>query len=307
MQIKLITYNIDGLPEVLDLNKLPWILKPICWIYKLIKKTSLIKINDNNNTKQHIKFIGNYLSKSNADIITVQENFNYNDELYFSLKDNYISDIHSGKIDFSNIRWLPYPRFKADGLNLFANDNVLICEEQIIKWNKSNGYIDHANDLLTIKGFRFYKLLINNSADSCAIDLYNIHMDADFYHPENCPDVSKDIAARKSQFNQLLNYILNRYNYGINNPIIIIGDTNSYDKYHWDEENIKYFLRNINCIPSLHAQEAYPINYNDCDRVFFINNEKCKCQLKLKECYFDTKIEESDHKPLIGVFDIVDY
>ena len=36
--MKIITYNVDGLPESLDLRDLPWIFKPIVWIYKLIKK-----------------------------------------------------------------------------------------------------------------------------------------------------------------------------------------------------------------------------------------------------------------------------
>ena len=41
-QLKLITYNIDGLPEKLDLNDLPLILRPIAWVYKLIKKRELL-------------------------------------------------------------------------------------------------------------------------------------------------------------------------------------------------------------------------------------------------------------------------
>jgi len=31
--IKLIDYNVDGLPDKLDLKDLPWFLKPIVWIY----------------------------------------------------------------------------------------------------------------------------------------------------------------------------------------------------------------------------------------------------------------------------------
>lgn len=303
-EIKLITYNIDGLPEILDLNTLTWILKPICWIYKLIKKTTLIKVNDNTDTEQHIRLIGNYLSKSNADIIAVQENFNYNKELCSFLNKKYIIDTYLGKLNFSNIRWFPYPKFKSDGLNLFVNNSsISVLSNNIIKWKESNGYISHGNDLLTTKGFRYYKLVTHNSLYT--IDVYNIHMDADFYHPEKCPNVSKDVAARKSQLNQLLNHILDRYHKGVCNPIIILGDTNSYNKYHWDEENIKYFLRNISCCTNLYAQEAIPTNFNDCDRIFFINNKKCSYQLKLKDCYFDIDFNESDHKPLIGIFNIV--
>ena len=42
-ELKVLTYNVDELPEKLDLKELPWILKPIGWIYKLIKGTSFIK------------------------------------------------------------------------------------------------------------------------------------------------------------------------------------------------------------------------------------------------------------------------
>ena len=30
-------------------------------------------------------------------------------------------------------------------------------------WNKSNGYISHANDELTHKGFRYYNITVNNT------------------------------------------------------------------------------------------------------------------------------------------------
>ena len=80
-QVKIITYNIDGLPESLDLNDLPFILKPIAWIYKLIKKTTLVKINDNKNVCLNTQLISKYLSLNNPDIICVQEDFNYHKEL----------------------------------------------------------------------------------------------------------------------------------------------------------------------------------------------------------------------------------
>ena len=40
MKIKVATYNIDGLPDKIDLKELPWTLKPVCWVYKLIKGTT---------------------------------------------------------------------------------------------------------------------------------------------------------------------------------------------------------------------------------------------------------------------------
>ena len=63
-------------------------------------------------------------------------------------------------------------------------------------------------------------------------------MDADFYNPEKCPDVSKDIEARKAQVKQLLQYIEKEDSA---RPIIIVGDTNCAE-YEWDKETIKLLL-----------------------------------------------------------------
>ena len=296
--IKILTYNIDCLPETIDLNDLPWILRPIAWIYKLFKNTTLIKINDNHISYDKLNEIKEYLIKSNADIIGVQEDFNYHNDIY--PKELYKSSTYTGKIEIKNLKWLPYPRFKADGINLFTNVRIIPLFEHIIKWNKSCGYIGHANDKLTTKGFRFYTLLIDNLY---YIYLYIIHMDADFYNPENCSDVSKDISARKSQIRQLISFIFERY-YMSTRPSIIIGDTNSYDKYKWDKDNIKYFIQNINYDNNLEFKEAVPDNYSDCDRIFFINHRKGKYKLKLEDCHFDTSVNLSDHYPLVATFDI---
>ena len=311
-QLKVLTYNIDGLPETLDLNDLPCILKPITWIYKAIKKTTIVRINDNVDTDKKMKEIGQYFINSEADIIGVQEDFNYHKELTEDLYDKYSWGTYSGGFDinkiFSSIECLshfPLPRFKADGINLFTNHNTTLLNlssEDIVHWKKSCGYIKHANDLLTHKGFRYYTVTIEDNID---IDVYVLHMDADFYHPENCPDVTKDVETRKNQIGQLLSYIFERY-YTSTNPTIIMGDTNSYDKYNWDKENIEYFIKNINYVKELECKEAIPENYNDCDRIFFINNDKSKYKLELNKCYFDKDICLSDHKPLFATFDITE-
>ena len=309
---KIITYNIDGLPDSLNLNELPIILKPIACIYKLIKKSSIVKINDNEDTSKKILHISKCLAKSNADIIGVQEDFNYHNELMTNLS-NYDTGKYTGGFDisklFSSIEWcsyFPLPRFKADGMNIIVNHNTSkINEEDIVNWKTSYGYFNHANDLLTHKGFRFYNVTINN----VNIDLYIVHMDADFYHPEKCPDVTKDVETRKLQIDQLLDYIYNRHNKGIIHPIIIMGDTNSYNKYEWDIENIKYLVDTLNYISEFECKEAISENISDCDRIFFINNSKCKYKISLKECYFDLDFNKeigrvSDHKPLVAIFNI---
>ena len=123
---------------------------------------------NNSETSSNIEQISKYLSNHNADIIGVQEDFNYHNELMSSLDNNYlcgkISDKFSLSKLFSKIECLshfPLPRFKSDGINILINKSrCKIKNEYIESWKKSNGYIGHANDLLTHKGFRFYTLSI---------------------------------------------------------------------------------------------------------------------------------------------------
>ena len=279
-KVRIVTYNIDGLPDTLNLGDLPWCLKPIAWVYKLFKKTTEVRINDGTNRAENMNNISEYLNSLNADIIAVQEDFNYHNELMSNLK-CYKDSTHTGDISldnlFSKTEWRPLPRFKADGLNLITNNRITVNDEDIVRWKRSNGYISHANDKLTHKGFRYYSITVDN----IDIDLYILHMDADFYDPNNCPDVSKDVKARKKQIEQLVEYI-NKKN--SNNPIIITGDTNSTDNYAWDVENIQILL-NEGFI------EAKP-NENDVDRLFYKGDINV-----LNASYGEGGL--SDHRPLI--------
>ena len=305
--IKLITFNVDGLPEELDLSTLPWILKPIAWIYKLFKGTTIIKVNDNSDSAVNMRRISEYLKVSDADIIGVQEDFNYHDDLMSSLREKYNSSKFLGKIELSNLFskiecWthFPLPRFKCDGLNLITKKGINILEENIIRWKKSYGYFSHANDLLTHKGFRQYSLSLGQGA---TIDVYLVHMDADFYNEDTCPNINGDIKAREYQIKQVVSHILDRYNSNFKRPILIMGDTNSTNKYIWDTINIEtYLLKPINDTDTLYIDEAIPNNGEDVDRVFIINNDKARYKIDASECYFDTSFGRmSDHKPLVCV------
>lgn len=286
MEIKIATYNVDGLPEQIDLRQLPWPLKPVSWLYKAFRGTTCVTINDNKNKAVSAKEISRRLYALGADIIAVQEDFNYNDELmsHFPV---YERGNHSGGITIDNLRWFPYPRFKADGLNIIANPAyAILMDEHIESWEKSHGYFTHANDKLTTKGFRCYTVVI---ANRIPVFIFIVHMDADFYTPKH-PDVGKDVAARKSQFEQLARRINLTPNYV---PTIIMGDFNSYPKYEWDRENIDYFL---SLVPELEL--VVPDNYEDCDHIFVRG-------LKVKKCYFDLSFGNlSDHKPLIAELEL---
>lgn len=241
--IRIVSYNIDGLPDKLNLADLPWYLTPIAWVYKAIKGTTEIRINDGSDRAEKIEEISKYLNSLNPDIIVVQEDFNFHKELMSSLT-SYADSTHTGDISLKNLmsktEWRPFPRFNADGLNILTTGDYELVEETVVPWKKSNGYIDHANDKLTKKGFRHCIIQYNPFANDLYrfLDLYVIHMDADFYDPEKCPDVSKDIEARKAQVKQLLRYIEKEDSA---RPIIIVGDTNCAE-YEWDKETVQLIL-----------------------------------------------------------------
>ncbi len=311
-KLRVITYNIDGLPYQLDLNDLPWILTPIKWIYKLIKKTTIITINDNVDGSEKTKQISKFLLNQKADLIGVQEDFNYHEELLSELNNNYISSTYTGGFYPSKIlssieifSHFPLPRFKADGLNLILkNKDITINKEVIVKWKKCYGYIDHANDLLTHKGFRLYDLTIDNKYN---IDVYIIHTDAAFYENDSPKGAEKDIEARKSQIEQLLEYMFTqRFNKGIEHPVIIMGDINCYDKYSWDREIVDHLINTLNSVINYKCEEVIPNNYSDCDKIFIVNMKDAQFDIKIKDCHFaldDNGL--SDHHPLIADFEIV--
>lgn len=270
------TYNIDGLPSEVDLKDLPWILKPICWIYKIFKKTTIVKINDNN--RPEIMDIMSYLAQKNIDITGVQEDF-------FTFRIQKL---------LSYIKWFPYPRLNLNGINIYYNHtkNIKIIKEKFIPWEKSYGYFSHANDRITTKGFKFYNIKYNN----VLLDLYVVHLDADFYDSETNSDISGDIQARASQLKQLSDFIIKQNS---KNPAIIMGDFNCSPKNVWDNQLINdNFL-----IPLNNVWEVSSEGFKDVDRIFVINNGSHT--LLLKNCYYDTLVHLSDHQPFIAEFEII--
>ena len=300
---KIISYNIDGLPEEIDLMDLPWYLRFIGWIYLLFKGTTKVKVNDNSNILGCISGISKWINSSGADIIGMQEDFDYHDVLMEGLDKKYFCGKHSGGLLRSGVSIFPYLRLKSDGLSLILkSDRVKIMEEKRYKWKKSYGYFSHANDKLTEKGFRFYELLLDGVIK---LDLYLVHMDADFYDVEKCPDVSGDIRARKSQLNQVVENIISRYNFNYHNPILIMGDTNSSHNYKWDIDNIdNNLIKPIDDIYHLNINEAIPINGSSIDRIFYINDDRSRYYVFYTDCILgDEDVNGlSDHRPFISEF-----
>lgn len=284
------------MPEKVDLMDLPWPLKPIAWVYKAFKKTTIVSVNDNDNMADNMIVISRMLANRQPDVVAVQEDFNYHKFLFTLLpmaSHGFMGGIDIKKI-FSSVSWLPYPRIKADGLCLLTSRRVKVNAMDIVRWKKSYGYFTHANDKLIKKGFRYYSVTIDRELE---LDIYVVHLDADFYNAESCPNVEKDVAARKSQLQQLVQYICDKDS---DNPIIILGDFNSSPNNVWDVANIyTNFTYLISQGYHYTIDEAVPQD-KDVDRLFVINNTRSHHRVMAIKSFFDKEFKGlSDHYPLI--------
>jgi len=136
---------------------------------------------------------------NNFDIISVQEDFSYHDELISELSGDYYQTEHSGNVPF------------GDGMNIFSRFGIY--NDKRVKWEDSYGLIENGADQLTPKGILYTAIEI---APGYFIDVYDIHTDAD------CDEDS--LAARRSNMTQLGEMILE---YSQGRAVIVIGDTNS--------------------------------------------------------------------------------
>lgn len=132
------------------------------------------------------------------DVVVVQEDFSYHDDLVSGLNHSYQSP-HSGDV------------IAGDGMNQFAS--VDVSEFERITWDDCYGLFSNGADCLTPKGFSFSRLQLDGGA---VVDLYNLHADADVDEQSN--------AARASNLLQLLAYI---EQHSAGNAVIVAGDTNS--------------------------------------------------------------------------------
>ena len=164
----ILSYNVGGLPEIIS-SSTP------------SKYTKLIspKLND-------------------YDVVNVQEDFAYNNDLISQLKFPYSTEF-SGNVPFGN------------GLMTFSNFPLYMSTK--VKWKDTHGIIIDGADQMIPKGFTYSSLEIK---PGFFIDIYNIHTDAD------CDEES--MRCRRSNMAQLAEYI---NNVSAGKAVIVFGDTNS--------------------------------------------------------------------------------
>lgn len=198
------TLNVDGLPQ----------------------KILVAKVNSDGPGGGGSVRIGRYLQKRGYDMVFMQEDFNYHEELTVPMEDDYQMDSWSGdvgvddrQIDFLHLQ---NHRFECDGLMGAWKNGITLTSTSRTAWTASFGKFSHALDEMVTKGFRRYELTLTGGQQ---IVVYNMHMDAGDTADEREGKDSLDRDARLKQWSQLRDDILTRLD---TRPVIVVGDLNSY-------------------------------------------------------------------------------
>ncbi len=173
-EIKLMSYNVDGLPIPASLS------------------------SSGRDPREATKSMIPYINEYDADILAVQEDFNYHSLLKKGINLSN-STFTSGVVPF------------GDGLNFYSKFPIYNVSR--IGWEDAHGIFTDGSDELTPKGILYSVFKV---AEGVYVDVYNIH--ADGYDDEG------SVKARINQYKQLIELINTQSS---SRPVIIIGDTNS--------------------------------------------------------------------------------
>ena len=168
--------------------------------------------------------VSEYLARKGFDIIGVQEDFNYDEELRMSLEDDYNCGAWQGGLDLGFgkvLKVLFGDRFDTDGLRLFWRNKHTMEREEAVAWTDSYGKFDHCWDAIVVKGFHRCEMTLSGGQ---RIVVYNMHMDASTDVDEALGNDGGDMEARRSQWQQLRDRVMARLD---ERPVILIGDMNS--------------------------------------------------------------------------------
>ena len=195
------TLNVDGLPT----------------------KILIIPSNPDGPGDEGTLAVSRYLEQKGYDILGVQEDFNYDDQLRSALQNEYDYGLWQGDIDLGDVNWLKFwdTKFETDGLRVFWRKQHQLENEKAIPWTDSYGKFDHCWDDMVTKGFRHCEMTLSSGL---RIVVYDMHMDASEESDEENGDDGGDKEARCSQWHQLKDYVMARLD---ERPVILMGDMNS--------------------------------------------------------------------------------
>ncbi len=185
---KIVNYNVDGLPVPAFMSKSG--RDPLACTRQIAKE----------------------LNALDADVIAVQEDFNFHYTLRKELDAQYAT-IHNGGIPF------------GDGLSMFSKTPLYNVTR--VPWETSFGIFTDGSDELTPKGFVAASVEI---ADGVYVDIYDLHADAYGRTP--------NAEARVAEYKQLLSFI---ETYSEGHAVLVTGDTNT-RFMHTESELKKQFI-----------------------------------------------------------------
>ena len=185
---KIVNYNVDGLPVPAFLSKTG--RDPLACTKRIAKE----------------------LNQLDADMIAVQEDFNFHTTLRTGLDAKY-GTIHTGGIPF------------GDGLSVFSKTPMYNVER--VPWETAYGIFTDGSDELTPKGFIVVSVEI---ADGVYIDVYNMHADAYGLTP--------NAEARVAEYKQMIAFI---EEHSAGHAVLVTGDTNT-RFMHTESELKKQFI-----------------------------------------------------------------
>lgn len=318
------TMNVDGLPPKVEIN--------------YIFGNYTIEVNPDGREDVGARAIGTKMVSMGLDFFGVNEDFNYHKALMEPLTPaGYEARTHKGGMTMNEAGGLlvavgnylgKKPLVRADGLNLISRTHseevipvTVGAGEDIVAWNDAYGYMDHDNDMLTTKGFRYYQVTTGTAGNMCDLDVYILHMDAGSGWKDGDDG---DILAREKQMTQLYNHIRKTVS---TRPIIIMGDFNCYYTRDRLKELLVDPIEAINdgqlkvsdswvelyrggVFPDYDLEKyGYNSQNGECiDKIIYVNNSLSPVQLVLEHFRIDNNFVDedgtplSDHKPAIAQF-----
>ena len=291
------TYNVDGLPEVVDLL-----------IYKY-------ELNADGPGSDGTKQISQEIAISGWDIVTFQENFTYNSELESAMLAYYTFGKHR---KFSIASALGTA--DTDGLGFATlNSTCSFSDEKCIEFTDKLGGLTNALDggnggganTSIKKGIRHY--VVTFGEHNIVVDVLVTHM--------NTADTEEQIKVQDKQLKQVAEYINSiRSN---NRPIIFMGDMNTrYTRNDYQTNFWGVLDASLTCAdPWVEYQwdgvyPTYPsasIMTGDygmqkgevVDKIIYINNSNAAVQIKANNYLHDESYTFADHKPVVSEFTYV--
>jgi endonuclease/exonuclease/phosphatase (EEP) superfamily protein YafD len=149
------------------------------------------------------------------DIVLLQEDFAYNEEIFKGRSHPYRSS--------SRQRWI-FPL--SDGLSHLSR--LTMHEIRRVQWSENHGFFGSGWDELADKGFAVSRAWLSSTA---SVDFYNLHADAG--------RGADDAAARRAQFAQLAEHIKQ---HSAGRALIVAGDFNARWSDPRDAECLAEFL-----------------------------------------------------------------